>query len=119
MSSEKQFPADKFYDLTATINVAATESEVLDLSGLELAGVFVPYNFDGTTLTLKAATSSTGTFVPVTDASGATYTLTTAPSKYAAISNLAITAGLRFIKLVAGTAQATDATVFTLSLRAV
>lgn len=112
-----QYAPDKYYP-TATIAVGQTASEVVDLSGAELAGVFLPATFDGTTLTIQAAPAADGTFVTVQSA-GADYTITTAASKYAPVENLAVTAGLQFIKIVAGTAQSTTDTVLTLAVRPV
>jgi hypothetical protein len=87
------------------------------MRGVDLAGVFIPAEFDGTTLTITASTSLTGTYVTVQDGAGSTLTLTTTASRYMPISNLALVSGLRYIKLVAGTSQTTTDTVFTLALR--
>ena len=112
-----QYQTDKSYP-TATIPAGQTESEVVDLGGTELAGVFVPPTFDGTTLSLKAAPTAAGTFVAV-QSGGSDYSITTAASKYAPVENLALTAGLQFVKLVAGTAQSTTDTILTLAVRPV
>ena len=106
----------KDFTTTATIASGATESEAVDLGGLELAGIFVPDTFDGTTLTIKAAPSLNGTYVTVME-EDADFSVTVAASRYVPIENLALFAGAQYIKLVSGTAQATTETVLTLALR--
>lgn len=117
MVSEKSYSNDKFYDLTTTIAVGQTDSAAIDLSGLELVGFFTPSNLTGTSISLQAATSAAGTYVAVQDGAGATYSLTVAASKYVPIDNFNIVAGLRFIKLTAGTTQASTDAVITLAIR--
>ncbi len=117
MTSEKNYSNDKFYDLTTTIAVGQTDSAAIDLSGLELVGFFIPSNFTATTISIQAAPSSTGTYVVAQDGSGATYSLTVAANKYVPINNFNIVAGLRFIKLTAGTAQASTDAIITLAMR--
>ena len=117
MTSEANYINDKFYDLTTTIVVGQTDSAAIDLSGLELVGFFIPSNFTATSISLQVAPVNTGTYVPVQDGYGSTYSLTVAASKYVPISNFNIVAGLRFIKLTAGTAQASTDAVITLAIR--
>lgn len=117
MTSEKNYSNDKFYDLTTTISVGQTDSAAIDLSGLELVGFFMPSNLTATSISLQAATSASGTYVAVQDGSGATYSLTVAASKYIPIDNFNIVAGLRFIKLIAGTTQASTDAIITLAIR--
>lgn len=109
------------YTLSATVAVGGTTSAEVDLKGQVLVGIFVPSTFDGTTITLTAATASGGTFVTVQDSDGSSsaFTITTTASRYVPIDNLAITAGLRFVKLVCGSSQTTTDTVFTLATRPV
>ena len=115
--SASQYQPNDAYDQLATIAVSGTTSGAIDMRGVDLAGVFIPAEFDGTTLTITASTSLTGTYVTVQDGAGSTLTLTTTASRYMPISNLALVSGLRYIKLVAGTSQTTTDTVFTLALR--
>lgn len=104
---------------TITIPIGYTQSPVgVDISAYTLMGIYIPSTFDGTTLTLQAATSINGTYVNVQSA-GAVYTITTAASRYVPIENLAILAGVQFLKITAGTSQSTTDTVFTLALREV
>lgn len=117
MTSEKNYSNDKFYDLTTTIAVGQTDSTAIDLSGLELVGFFIPSNLTATSISIQAAPSSAGTYVVAQDGSGSTYSLTVAANKYVPINNFNVVAGLRFIKLTAGTAQASTDAVITLAMR--
>ena len=117
MPSTTNFQPLTCYDKTATVASGETTSEEIDLSGTELVGIFVPSTFDGTTITLTAASTPGGTFVTVQDGDGNAYTITTTASRYAPIKNLALLAGVRYIKLVCGTSQSTSDTVFTLACR--
>lgn len=107
--------------LTATIASGATQSEAVDLYGYTLAGIFIPSNFDGTTLTIQVAPSLAGTYVNAQAANDAStvLTLTVAASQYVPIDNLHIAAGWRFIKFTAGTAQSGSNSVLTLAVRPV
>ena len=117
MTSEINYVNDKFYDLTTTISVGQTDSGAIDLSGLEVAGFFVPSNFTATSISIKASPTISGTYVAVQDGYGTTYSLTVAASKYIPINNFNIIAGLRFIKLTAGAAQASTDAIITLAIR--
>ena len=105
---------------TATIVIATstTLSPEVDLGNNDLVGIITPSNFDGTTMTITAATASGGTFFPVaaSNAASTAYTITTTASIFTPIPNT-ITAGLRFIKILCGSAQTTTDTVLTLVLR--
>jgi len=118
MTSELSFSNDKFYDLTATIANGQTDSGVIDLSGLELVGFFIPSNFTATSITIKAASSAGGTFVTAQDGYGSDYSITVGASKYVPIHNFNVIAGLRFIKLTAGATQTPSDAIITLALRA-
>ena len=106
----------KDFTTTATIANGATESEAVDLGGLELAGIFVPDTFDGTAISVKVAPSLDGTYVTLREADS-DFSVTVAASRYVPIENLALFAGAQYIKLVSGTAQATTDTTLTLALR--
>lgn len=105
------------YTLTATVASGQTVSGAIDLMGTDLTGIFVPAEFDGTTITLQAATSLAGTYVAVQDGAGNAVTLTTTASRYVPISNLALITGLRYVKLVCGSSQTTTDSVFTIAAR--
>jgi len=117
MPQSSQFSPSDTYDLTATIASGQTKSGVIDLSGVDPCGFFLPAEFDGTTLTFEAAASANGTFYPVYDDSGSLYTLTVDDGRAVGLRNLAPLAGFRFIKLVAGTSQSTTDTVITIAAR--
>ncbi len=117
MTSEKNYSNDKFYDLTTTIAVGQTDSSAIDLCGLELVGLFIPSNFTATAISIQTAPASGGTYVTAQDGYGSTYSITVSANKYVPISNYNVVAGLRFIKLIAGTAQSSTDAVITLALR--
>lgn len=116
-ATASQFNPNDSYDVTATVTVDTATSAAVDLYGTDLAGIFIPSTFDGTTITFTASATLGGTYVAVQDGAGNALTLTTTASRYVPISNLAQISGLRFIKLVCGTTQTTTDTVFTLALR--
>ena len=110
MPNAHQFQPNDAYDLTATIASGQTTSGEIDLAGCDLCGLFMPASFTGTTVKIQAAPASGGTFVTVQQG-GVDYALTVAASKYVPIENLAVVAGLRFIKLVSGSSEAADRTI--------
>jgi hypothetical protein len=114
MPMTEEFPPIVCYDKTATIANAATTSEAVDLAGCVLCGVFLPAEFDNTTLAFTAAPTLGGTYVAVRNLSGADLSITVAASRYVPLDP-DMFAGLRFVKLVTG-AQ-TGATVCTLATR--
>lgn len=117
MPNASEYQPNDAYNLQATVASGQTVSNAIDLSGCDLAAIFVPAEFDGTTITLQAATAIDGTYVAVQDGAGNAFTITTTASRVAPISNPNIVTGLRFIKLVCGTSQTTSDTVFTLAVR--
>ncbi len=117
MASETNYVNDKFYDLTITIAVGQTDSNAIDLNGLELVGLFIPANFTATSISLQTSTAIGGSYVAVQDGYGSTYSMTVAASKYVPINNFNIVAGLRFLKVTAGTSQASTDAVITLAMR--
>jgi len=108
MSQSLQFSAVNCYDLIAAIPSGQTTSQEIDLSGNALCGFFFPSAFTGATLKITAATMSGGTFetVQADELGSGDYTITVTASKYVPITNLAIIAGLRFIKLVSASSEA-------------
>ena len=117
MGSEVNYGNNKFYDLATTIAVGQTDSGAIDLSGLELAGLFIPANFTATSLSIKAAPGGNGTYLAAQDGYGSDYSLTVAAGKYVPVNNFNVIAGLRFIKITAGTAQASTDAIITLATR--
>ncbi len=106
------------YSKTATIAVSTTASPEVDLEDFDLVGIVTPSTFDGTTLTISAATVSGGTFYPVAASNSAStaYTITTTASIWTPIDPT-VTRGLRFIKVTAGSSQTTTDTIIQLVLR--
>lgn len=108
-----------------TIAAGETLSPEVDLENSQLVGIHVPSTFDGTNIGIMAASrnddGSRNAYADVQNGVGSSsaYAITTAASKYVPIENLAFTAGLRDIKLKAGTGQSTTDTIFTLVLRQV
>lgn len=117
MPSSTDYAPTDAYNLAAVIPSGQTTSAEMDLGGGDLCGLFLPAAFTGVTVKLLAAPASGGPFVTV-QAGGADYALPVAPSKYVPVENLAVVAGLRFVKLVSGTAEAADRAV-TLAVRPV
>ena len=97
-----------------TIPDGGTTTPALDLSDYLLSGIVCPAEFDGTTITFTAARTPEGTYRPVYNTDGTALTVTTAASRHIAIVPETF-AGVRYVKLVAGTAQ-TGATTLTLVL---
>lgn len=118
MPNTSEFQPKTCFDKTASIASGQTTSGEIDLGGCALVGVFMPAAFTGTTLKIQTAPASGGTFVTLQDGAGSDYSLTVAASKYVPVSNLAIVAGMRFIKFVSGSSEAADRTI-TLATRPV
>lgn len=93
----------------ATIANGATSSEAMDLRGLALVGVQFPATFTGTTVTFTMSDSFAGTYVPVYNSAGAiSYTI--AQARYYAIDPKDFH-GIRFLKIVSGSAEGGARTV--------
>jgi hypothetical protein len=105
------------YNLQFTVNAGETVSNSVDLGGTEMVGLFIPAEFDGTTLFFEVSTSLTGTYVPLRNGDGSRFDIVTAASNYEPIRSLAVIAGVRFVRLVCVTAQSTTSTVFTIASR--
>ena len=108
------------YPVYTTVTVASgqTVSSAVDIGKYDIVGLITPSTFDGTTVTISAATTLDGTYYPVAASNSAStaYTITTTASIFTPISNL-ITAGLRYVKLTCGSSQTTTATDLVLVLR--
>lgn len=103
---------------TATVPLAEQTSAEVDLEDYDLVGIITPAEFDGTTITFTGATASGGTFytVAASNAASTAYTVTTTSNRLTPI-NPEIFAGVRFVKAVCGSAQATTATDLVFLLR--
>lgn len=94
--------------INVTIANGQTTSAEIDLSGLQLVGVWIPAAITGTTMTFTAATATGGTFSTIYEVAGAaSYSITIGASRFIPIDPR-VFSGLRYIKLVAGSAQAAD-----------
>ena len=106
VQASKFSPINSF-NLIATIANGQTTSAVVDVIGNCLCGVFIPSAFTGTTISLQASNLSTGTFYPVNDGAGSTVSLTVVAGEYTRIDPI-ITAGIRYLKIVSGSAEAAE-----------
>lgn len=94
---------------------ASTTSDVQDLSGCTLCGLYIPSGFSGASIKFESHSAATGTFSRVIGSDGAELNYTVAASKYLYVDP-AIFAGIRFLKLVS---DATETANITLALRPV
>lgn len=101
---------------TFDIDVDADLTEAVDLGIGTLVGIQFPSNTDGTVFYLHASTSLLGTYVPVYDADGNQFTITSAASRYTVIEP-ALVEGVRYVKIESSTDQSTSDTVLTLMVR--
>ena len=96
-----------------TILDGATTSDAIETGGSKLAGIEIPAAFEGTVLTLTAGHKQDGTFYDVYDDANTQYSLTVAASRFIAVDSAALAiASPKFIKLVAGTSQTGDVTMY-------
>jgi len=108
------------YNITATIASGATVSEAVELDKYRVVGVFIPSNFDGTTLTISVAPALDGTYLPAQSSAAAStpWTVTVAAGQYVPLvisGNGDPAAGFRYIKFTSGSSQTTTDTVLTLA----
>lgn len=114
---------DSIFDTkTATIALGASESDVIDLEGYQLAEFHMPTAWDAAAITFLTAPTVDGTYQPLYDDSGVEVSIVVAAAKNTAIVSAALAlAGARFIKLRSGTLAApvvqTAARTITLSLK--
>ena len=105
-----QFQSNLAFEAEATIAVGQTKSNAIDLYGTSLVGFITDANLTGTALTFEGSDSLTGTYVPIHNNSGV-ISRTVATSKYYLESSVDTFKGLRFLKVVSGTLQATNPSV--------
>lgn len=116
MPESTNFSPNVCFDNTVTITSGQTQSGAVDLDGTTLCGLLLPSTFDGTTITFQTSDTLAGTYVDIQDGTGASASVTCAASKYIALDPLAF-AGIRFLKLTAGTSQSTTDTIIILATR--
>lgn len=100
---------------TVTITSGGATSGAIYLGDVTLLGIRLPTTFDGTSLTFTCSDTLAGTYDPLLSDDGTAYTVTTAASKYSAVDYSKFL-GVLFLKVVAGTNQATTDTIVTLYL---
>mgnify|MGYP000984608443 CR=1 FL=1 len=94
----------------------ATSNATQDLGEFSVVAVRTPAEFDGTTLTFTHCDTAGGTYETVYKDDGNAYTVTLANGRYTAVDYTKLL-GCRFLKLVAGSNQASSDTAVTLKLR--
>jgi hypothetical protein len=115
-STKEQLAKSKVVTLADTIASGTTTAE-FNLKGGTLCGIYTPASISSTSMTITAATSSGGTFLPVRDPeTGTAYTITIAASGYYYIPPQ-ISAGLKYLKLVCGSSETSK--TFTISYRVI
>jgi hypothetical protein len=100
----------KSYTSNAIIAESGTTSAAIDLDENDLVAIITPDALTGTAVSIVASNSINGAFVTVQDGDGADLSIAIAANKFIPISNLALTAGLRFIKLVSNGTEAAERT---------
>lgn len=98
---------------SVTITSGQTASAAYPLGELTLVGLRLPSTFDGTTVTFTCSDTAGGTFDTLLSDDGSTYTITCAASRYVAVDYTKFV-GCFYIKVVAGTSQATTDSILTL-----
>ena len=104
-TSSNQYPPKGCFDLTAAIASGQTTSAEIDLLGTTLCGFILPSAFTGTALGLQMTNVSGGTYVIVQDGTGVSLSVAVTAGVYVPITNLAVTAGLRFVKVVSNATE--------------
>jgi hypothetical protein len=109
MPNKDDFLANDCYIPVAIAN-GQTTSDPIDLAGTDLCGIEFPAAMTGTNIKLLMASSFNGVYKTVQkdEVGGGDYTITVTANKYVPITNLAIPAGLRFIKLVSSSTEGAD-----------
>ena|SRR5581483_3870977 len=102
-----------------TIAVGQTASTVAQGNGQTLAGLYVPANLTGTTLTFNAYGAGGQFGNQVTDGSGSavTKTLKSSTDQYIDLSADLVAAGIDGIQVVSGSSQSTNPAVLTAVFR--
>ena len=102
----REFPS-RDRSVALTIANGQTASSGLDLGGTRLAAIVVPAAFDGTSLSLQSCTTIGGTYSTIRDKAGTVLSYSVTAGDISKVDPLDAL-GLRFIRLVAGTAQVGD-----------
>lgn len=102
---------------TATIANGATVSAAIPTNGFALVGIQLPAAFTGTTVTFQGSVDGTTYQVIKSTTSGSSLSYTVAQGTYAAIDPIPFY-GLKFIKLVSGSAEG-GARTFSVALKGI
>ena len=97
--------ADLRVQIPTSIASSGTTSPEIDLGGTELVGIQLDATMTGTAMTFQAALVSGGTYQAVQDGSGSAISITIASGKYIGIDPTHFR-GVRFLKLVSGSSEA-------------
>jgi hypothetical protein len=92
------------YATAVAIANGATESGAASLGEYTLVGLLMPAAVTGTTVKFLSAEALAGTYRTVTDGAGTDYSVTVAASKYVPV-DLTKLSGVRFLKVVSGSAE--------------
>jgi hypothetical protein len=108
MPNSNEFAPRACSDLVATIPNGQTVSNVVDLMGTRLAGVWLPPTITGTFLTPQAAPTVAGTFAAIDNSTPAGVTFVGAVmGKYVAVNGDAFY-GVRFLRFTSDQAEGAD-----------
>lgn len=114
--SISEFQSNLCFEANATIAVGQTKSNAIDLYGTSIVGFITDANLTGTALTFEGSDTLTGTYVVIHNNSGA-ISRTVGTSKYYLESSVDTFKGLRFLKVVSGTIQATNPAIIKIVTR--
>lgn len=111
----RDYPIKINLDLSVTISVGQTISNAVDLYGTALVGFITDANLTGTALTFQGSDSLAGTYKPIALLStGVNIAGVVTTSKYYTLGTTIDLSAVRFLKIVSGLAQLTNATIITL-----
>lgn len=96
-----------------TVTVGQTVSGAVDLKGDTVIGIYVPTGFSGSVITFQASPDGV-TYFAVNDETGGAISIPVTAGTFVKVDPSYL-AGVRFLKLVSGTAQATADSVITLA----
>lgn len=111
MTELREYPSQHI-DFSVTVANGQTKSSAFQMYGCSIVGILVPSTFDGSQITFEASNAIDGTFGPVKDTGGTSYTITCTAGDRIGNLDAAMFIAFRFWKIVCGTSQTGD-TVFT------
>lgn len=94
------------------ISASTTISEPVECDGMDLVAIQTPSAMTGTALTFQGSADGV-TYAAIYDDAGTAISVTSAASRYIMVGNTLLKAlrGLRFLKVVSGSAEAADRTI--------